>query len=84
MVTTGVDHSVLDRSLMVLENEHAQTEDKVAACSELYGFFNHLVKNETDLLPPAFKIYGKKLSKTLLHYLEKGNGELRSQVLMVL
>jgi hypothetical protein len=37
MVTTGVDHSVLDRSLMVLENEHAQTEDKVAACSELYG-----------------------------------------------
>jgi hypothetical protein len=37
MVTTGVDHSVLDRSLMVLENKHAQTEDKVAACSELSG-----------------------------------------------
>jgi hypothetical protein len=37
MVTTGEDHSVLDRSLMILENEHAQTEDKVAACTELEG-----------------------------------------------
>jgi hypothetical protein len=37
MVTTGVDHSVLDRSLMVLENEHSHTEDKAAACSELHG-----------------------------------------------
>lgn len=37
MVTTGVDHSMLDRSLMILDNEHAQTEDKVAACTELEG-----------------------------------------------
>jgi hypothetical protein len=37
MVTTGVDHSVLDRNFMILENEHARTEDKVAACTELEG-----------------------------------------------
>jgi hypothetical protein len=69
---------------MVLENEHAQTQDKVTACSELYGYLNRLVNNETDLLPPPFKIHGEKLIKTLLHYPEKGNGELRSQVPLVL
>jgi hypothetical protein len=37
MVTTGVEHSVLDQSFMILENEHAQIEDKVAACTELEG-----------------------------------------------
>jgi hypothetical protein len=35
MFMAGVDHSVFDQSLAILENGDAEAEDKVAACTEL-------------------------------------------------
>lgn len=37
MFVAGMNHSVFDRSLAILENGDAEAEDKVAACMELEG-----------------------------------------------
>jgi hypothetical protein len=63
-------------SIISLDSEHC-TEHKSQTCVSNYlyflffRYFNRLVKNEADLLPPPFKIHGEKLIKTLLQYLEK-------------
>ncbi|XP_069683909.1 serine-rich adhesin for platelets-like [Periplaneta americana] len=84
MVTTGVDHSGFDRSLMILENEHARAEDKIQACMELEGYFSQVRKNKNETLLTAFKTHGEKLIKALLHCLENENSQLRISVLSVL
>ncbi|KAJ9590431.1 hypothetical protein L9F63_016518, partial [Diploptera punctata] len=71
MVTTGMDHSVFERSLIILENEHARTEDKIVACVELEGYLNAVSKNKTDVTSQPIRSLWEKLVKVLLHCLEK-------------